>query len=103
MTDWIDEVKARNKDERQRKAFDRCVLCCLEETEQPNHEGSMVPSIQATCRRCDNTTRSFGSGPASETRCLWLMRETCPNRENNWYADELGDNRDWDPGRNAPG
>jgi hypothetical protein len=46
-----------------------------------------VESIRATCSRCDHETESFGTGENSIKRCLVLMREECPNGENNFYVE----------------
>jgi hypothetical protein len=103
MTDWVHTVKAQNKAERRRKAFDRSVPCVVEETELENDDGRQVPGVLATCRRCDHHTQSFGTSDRSITRCLVLMREQCPNDERNYYLDETSDDGLQDyAGRNAP-
>jgi len=54
-----------------------------------NEDGYEVPGVCAFCQRCGHTTESYGQSDASIKRCLALMRETCPEAENNWYvADE---------------
>ena len=45
-----------------------------------------IPSVEATCRRCEHTTESFGTDDRSVRRCLALLREECPNGENNFYV-----------------
>jgi len=48
-----------------------------------------VDSVCVTCSRCGHSTESFGTGEASVNRCLALLREECPEGENNFYvADE---------------
>jgi len=64
------------------------VACTIEETELENDRGHSVPGVCATCGECGHTTESFGVGPASRRRCLVLMREQCPNDEENFYVDE---------------
>ena len=46
-----------------------------------------VEGVEATCSRCGHTTESYGIGDASIKRCLVLMREECPENENNFYDD----------------
>jgi hypothetical protein len=44
-----------------------------------------VEGVCATCPRCGHQTESFGTSPASVRRCLALLREQCPNGDNNYY------------------
>ena len=64
------------------------VICEVEETTLENAEGREVSGVCATCERCGHTTESFGTGDASRRRCLALMREQCPNGEENFYVEE---------------
>ncbi len=64
------------------------VLCSIDETEIENEEGRRVDGVEATCGRCQHTTQSFGTGAASRKRCLVLLREGCPEGEENFYTDE---------------
>ena len=63
------------------------VECEIEETELDGDHG-MVPSVVATCSRCGHCTESFGTGDSSRRRCLVLMREGCPEGEENYYVEE---------------
>ena len=45
------------------------------------------PGVEATCTECDHTTESMGESERSINRCLALMRETCPEEEENYYVD----------------
>jgi len=47
-----------------------------------------IDSVSACCGRCGHETESYGDGIASIKRCLVLLREECPNGENNFYVDE---------------
>lgn len=58
----------------------------LEFTTMENEDGREVDAVVATCSRCQHTTESFGHGDASVKRCLALMREECPEAENNFYT-----------------
>jgi hypothetical protein len=50
-----------------------------------------VDSVCATCERCGNETESYGTSAASVRRCLVLMREECPEGENNFYVADGAD------------
>jgi hypothetical protein len=64
------------------------VQCHVEELELEGDRG-MVPSVELTCSRCDHKTESYGTSGASIRRCLAMMREECPYKEENYYvADE---------------
>ncbi len=62
------------------------VLCEIEEITLQNDNGIDVPSVQATCGKCQHTTESFGTGEASVTRCLVLLRGECPRGDSNFYV-----------------
>ena len=64
------------------------VHCSVEQTELENDEGRPIDGVEATCSRCQHTTQSFGTGDASRKRCLVLLREECPEGEDNFYVDE---------------
>ena len=66
------------------------VSCSVDDTELENDRGFYVDSVEATCSRCQHTTASFGTGPASVRRCLVLMREECPEGEANFYVADDG-------------
>lgn len=52
-----------------------------------NDNGHEVEGICATCTRCGHETQSFGTSERSVKRCLALLREECPNSEENFYVD----------------
>lgn len=60
----------------------------VEEIELENEEGKTIPSIKAECSRCGHETRSYGTHERSITRCLTLLREECPEGEDNFYYSE---------------
>lgn len=66
------------------------VQCEIIQEEIENDEGHLVDGISAECERCGHCTESFGTSSASIRRCLVLMREECPNGENNFYESEKG-------------
>jgi hypothetical protein len=53
-----------------------------------NDSGIDVDSVEATCTRCGHVTQSFGTSEASRKRCFVLMREECPNQEENFYVED---------------
>lgn len=66
------------------------IKCTVSEVTLENDGGIEVDSVQATCTKCDHTTQSFGTGEGSRKRCLVLMREECPQGEENFYVDDGG-------------
>jgi len=69
------------------------VKCTIDTAELENDSGHGVEGIVATCTRCNHETESFGTASASVRRCLALMREECPEGEDNFY---LADGQDDD-------
>lgn len=65
------------------------VVCSIEETTLENDNGREVEGVVATCSKCDHCTESFGTSDASRRRCLVLMREECPEGEENFYVEDL--------------
>lgn len=51
-----------------------------------NDRGDEVPGVRATCEQCGYQTESYGTGIRSVRRCLVLMREQCPEFEENFYS-----------------
>jgi len=49
------------------------------------------PGVEVTCTDCDHTTQSMGESDRSIKRCLALMREECPDGEDNFYVDADGE------------
>jgi hypothetical protein len=62
------------------------VRCEIQETELDGDYGS-VAGVSARCSRCGHETQSFGTSEASIKRCLVLMREECPESEQNFYVE----------------
>lgn len=44
-----------------------------------------VEGIRITCERCGHDVTVFGTGAASARRGATMLREECPNSENNFY------------------
>lgn len=66
------------------------VTCEIEHVELEGEHGKMIPSVCATCSECGHTTESHGQHDRSVRRCLVLMREQCPQGEENFYVAEDG-------------
>jgi hypothetical protein len=65
------------------------VRCELVQTVLFNDDDREIPSVVATCGRCDHQEECFGTSERSVRRCLVLLRESCPKGEKNFYtADE---------------
>ncbi len=45
-------------------------------------------AIEATCTDCGHVTTSFGDSDRSVRRCLAMMREECPEGEDNFYVED---------------
>jgi hypothetical protein len=61
------------------------VVCQLDYDDLENDEGYDVEGVRATCTRCGHQVESFGTHEGSIKRCLVLMRQECPKKENNYY------------------
>ena len=70
--------------------MDNKVKCTISEITMKNSSGIDVDSVEATCMKCGHVIRSFGTGENSRKRCLVLMREECPEHEENFYEDDGG-------------
>jgi len=57
------------------------VEASVEEIEQNG-----TPSICLTCQRCDHEVKVFGCSEKSEKRGLVMLREQCPQGEENFYV-----------------
>lgn len=64
------------------------IECEIEEVTLEGDSGREIDGIQATCTACDHKTESFGTSERSVKRCLILMREECPQGEENFYVEE---------------
>ena len=69
------------------------VTCEAMETEVDGDYG-LVDGVEVTCSRCGHTTESAGTHQRSIKRCLALLREECPEGENNFYV--VPDIAEWD-------
>ncbi len=58
------------------------------EIEEIELQGDFGPidSVCARCTRCGHETESFGISEASIRRCLAILREECPEDEQNFYT-----------------
>lgn len=61
------------------------VSCDVEEIELDGDFGE-IPSVRVTCSRCGHQTESFGTEEKSILRCLAILREECPEGEENFYV-----------------
>jgi hypothetical protein len=64
------------------------VECEVHEVELENDHGRLVAGVSVSCSRCDHETESFGTTERSVKRCLVLLREECPNGEDNFYVTD---------------
>lgn len=64
------------------------VECEVTYTADINEDNREVDCVIVKCGECGHETISWGHGSDSVKRCLALMREECPNDENNFYIEE---------------
>jgi hypothetical protein len=64
------------------------VSCEVQEVTLYSQTGRPVTGVRVVCSRCEHETESFGTGEASVRRCLALLREECPEEEDNYYVAE---------------
>lgn len=64
----------------------RQVECEVEYDLIEDDNGRKGEGVRLTCGDCDHETESFGQTDRSIRRCLALMRETCPEGEENYYV-----------------
>jgi hypothetical protein len=64
------------------------VSCEVQEVILYSQTGRPVDGVRVICSRCEHETESFGTGEASVRRCLALLREECPEDEDNYYVTD---------------
>lgn len=62
------------------------VECTVEEVDVTNDSGREIPGICVACGRCDHKVEVFGRSESSEKRGLVMLREQCPEEEQNFYV-----------------
>jgi len=68
------------------------VKCEIRFEDVSTSEGSGVcPGVVAVCSKCGHKTESCGQHAAAVKRCLAMMREECPNGEENFYKASDGE------------
>lgn len=72
------------------------VSCSTDFGEEMGDFGRPVECVTLTCKKCGHETMSFGQHDGSIRRCLWLMREECPEGRKAYYTDtSLIDGKDF--------
>lgn len=61
------------------------VYTLIEEVELEGDHG-VVPGLEVVCQRCGHTVKVFGTDEASAKRAAVMLREECPEGEDNFYA-----------------
>ena len=66
------------------------IVHCTIEDDYVEHEdsGRSVPGTVAICLKCGHTTKAYGTTEGSRKRCLYLMRQECPQGESNYYVED---------------
>lgn len=79
------ECLAKNKRAEEAAGYSQ-VECQVEDWE--DDEGNRQHGVEVTCSKCGHATQSYGSEIKSIKRCLYLMHDTCPEGESNFYTCE---------------
>lgn len=64
------------------------VVVDVEEVDLEGNDGQLIPGITVTCSRCDHCVEVFGKSERSIRRGCVLLKEECPNNEDNWYTND---------------
>lgn len=64
------------------------IKCEINEVELENDNGYQVDGVTATCSKCGYTKASYGTDGPSIRRCLVLLNEGCPMKQNNFYIED---------------
>jgi len=64
---------------------------CIAEVVKVKGAHGPVDGTQVTCLRCGNTVTSFGTSARSAERCLAILHNSCPKREDNFYYESEED------------
>jgi hypothetical protein len=59
---------------------------CEVEGVEVEFNGRDIDGVEVTCTQCGHTEQSGGTSDRSVKRCLALMRENCPQSEENFYV-----------------
>ena len=65
------------------------VECEVSHETMKNEQGREVDCTVVTCGECGHKTTSFGTSEGSLKRCLVLLREECPQGEENFYVGDV--------------
>jgi hypothetical protein len=66
------------------------VRCEVAEVELEGDHGT-VDGLCVACTRCEHQAEVFGTSSRSVRRALVMLREECPEGENNFYAADGSD------------
>lgn len=64
------------------------VLVTVCETTLEGDEGQDIEGVRVTCDRCDHAVEIFGTSDRSIRRGCVMLREECPQNEENFYTEE---------------
>lgn len=64
------------------------VECTVEEHPVKSQIDDMVDGVVVTCGRCGHATECCGTEEKSIRRALAMLREECPQGEENFYVEE---------------
>lgn len=58
------------------------------EIESDTGSGRMIDGLKITCNKCGHSVEVYGTSDASARRGAVMLKEECPNEENNYYVVE---------------
>lgn len=67
------------------------VECDVEYDDIENDSGNLVPGVVVSCTECEHAEEAYGQTAKSVRRCLALLRENCPEGQENYYVASGGE------------
>lgn len=64
------------------------VVCTVVQVDLEGDHSDDVPGIEVTCGRCEHKVECFGQTDRSTKRAMVMLRDECPEGENNFYTTE---------------
>jgi hypothetical protein len=64
------------------------VNCEVEYVDLESGRGDTIEGVSVTCSKCGHCEESFGTTERSVRRSLVMLRENCPNLEENYYVSD---------------
>ena len=59
---------------------------CEVQAAEVEFNGQLIDGVEVTCTNCGHVETAGGTSERSVKRCLAMMRENCPEDEENYYV-----------------